>query len=59
MRKKLCYRKPAQVKEWIETGRSTYPVCPRCGIMLEREYVRFCDNCGQKLEWKVSAKMQK
>lgn len=28
-----------------------YPVCPRCGISLEREYQRFCDRCGQRLSW--------
>lgn len=28
-----------------------YPVCPRCGISLEREYQRFCDRCGQRLGW--------
>ena len=28
-----------------------YPICPRCGCMLTREYMRFCDCCGQKLEW--------
>ena len=27
------------------------PVCPRCGRSLEREYVSFCDRCGQKLGW--------
>lgn len=29
----------------------TFPVCPRCGTTLEREYQRFCDRCGQKLKW--------
>ena len=28
-----------------------YPLCPRCGHLLEREYMRFCDNCGQRLGW--------
>lgn len=30
----------------------TYPVCPRCRTTLEREYQRFCDRCGQKLNWR-------
>lgn len=28
-----------------------FPLCPRCKISLEREYVSFCDRCGQKLNW--------
>jgi len=29
-----------------------FPVCPGCGITLEREYQRYCDRCGQSLSWK-------
>lgn len=29
-----------------------YPLCPRCSCCLEREYMRFCDSCGQRLGWK-------
>ena len=29
----------------------TYPVCPRCKLTLDREYQRFCDRCGQRLDW--------
>lgn len=28
-----------------------YPVCPRCKQTFDREYQRFCDRCGQKLDW--------
>lgn len=28
-----------------------YYCCPRCGITLDREFVRFCDRCGQRLDW--------
>ena len=28
-----------------------YPLCPRCQRSLEREYMNFCDRCGQKLSW--------
>jgi len=29
----------------------TYPICPACRITLEREYQRYCDRCGQCLNW--------
>ena len=29
-----------------------YFVCPRCRVTLEREFVPFCDRCGQRLNWK-------
>ena len=29
-----------------------YYVCPRCGITLEREFVAYCDRCGQHLGWR-------
>lgn len=32
-------------------GGYCYPLCPRCGKSLDREYVGFCDRCGQKLRW--------
>ena len=28
-----------------------YPICPRCKRSMDREYVSFCDRCGQKLDW--------
>ena len=31
---------------------STYPLCPSCNLPMEREYQRFCDHCGQALDWK-------
>lgn len=30
---------------------SEYSICPRCEIPIEREYVNYCSNCGQKLSW--------
>lgn len=33
-------------------GGGAYPVCPRCGITLEREYQSYCDRCGQRLSWR-------
>ena len=29
-----------------------YPVCPQCGISIEREGQRFCSRCGQRLGWR-------
>lgn len=28
-----------------------YPICPRCHTSLEREYMGYCDRCGQALKW--------
>ena len=33
-------------------GAYTYPICPRCNTTLPREYLSFCDRCGQRLNWK-------
>ena len=33
-------------------GETGYYVCPRCHITLEREFMSFCDRCGQHLDWK-------
>lgn len=30
---------------------SGYPLCPRCDTAIEREYMQYCDRCGQKLGW--------
>lgn len=46
------YRIPMPVKEMIQyKNGDCYPVCPRCGVSMEREYVHFCDRCGQRLAW--------
>ena len=29
----------------------SYPICPRCDCSIDREYMRFCDRCGQRLGW--------
>lgn len=57
----LAYRTAmpvTEVKCFILSGRPTgYPVCPRCGMTVEREYQQFCDRCGQKLDWRSYGKM--
>lgn len=30
----------------------SYPVCPGCGHTIDREFMAYCDRCGQKLSWK-------
>ena len=49
----LAFRRPMAVTEALRfrTG-GTYPVCPRCGVTMEREYQNFCDRCGQRLGWR-------
>lgn len=51
----VSYRIPRQVtkcRTYRKGSQSTsYPVCPRCGICMEREYMAFCNRCGQKLAW--------
>lgn len=56
----LCFRVPAPVTHIralpCERGYTTYPICPRCGITFEREYQKYCDRCGQCLNWKDFSK---
>ena len=51
----LLYRRPMTVAEIrvfpLCQNTPTYPVCPRCGRTMEREYVAFCSRCGQMLDW--------
>ena len=51
-----AYRRPMKVSEYIlyrgTFGReSVFFLCPRCNITMEREYQRYCDRCGQRLNW--------
>ena len=50
----VAYRIPLPVVEIIlyKSGCS-YPICPRCRLSLEREYMEFCDRCGQHLSWEL------
>lgn len=49
------YRWPMQVTEIMVFtsifGDRGYYVCPRCKITLERDFMGFCDRCGQRLDW--------
>lgn len=33
-------------------------VCPRCHVTMDREYMNFCDRCGQHLGWKNLRKVR-
>ncbi len=47
------YRKQRYIEEIMVFPNGTgYYVCPRCHITLEREFVAYCDRCGQHLGWK-------
>ena len=46
------YRLPMQVTAvLVLTYGDSYPICPRCDRSIDREYMSFCDRCGQKLDW--------
>ena len=47
----VSYRIPRPVTKVIAYSKTSYPICPRCAVSLEREYMAFCDRCGQKLNW--------
>lgn len=50
--RELSFRVPMKVvdfKRFKVDG--CYSACPRCATTLDREYMNFCDRCGQKLEW--------
>ena len=55
----LAYRSPMRINA-VRGYRSfpaddSYPVCPRCDSTLDREYQKFCDRCGQYLDWSAYA----
>lgn len=52
----LTYRRSMPVREAVRYRcGGAFPVCPRCGYAMEREYQGFCDRCGQKLNWRSYA----
>lgn len=47
------YRKALLVQELVVfSDGACYYICPRCRITLDREFVSYCDRCGQRLGWK-------
>ena len=51
----LLYREPmavTQIRSYhYYSGLTGYPIFLRCGKTMEREYQRYCDRCGQCLDW--------
>lgn len=48
----ILYRIPMPVTEALLFSRGdSYPICPRCNSTIDREYMNFCDSCGQRLFW--------
>ncbi len=47
--------RPAKVTEYVllpaVEGKELYYLCPGCRLFLPREFMRFCDSCGQRLNW--------
>lgn len=49
----VSYRKPRSVIKVIQySDGNCFPVCPRCSISMDKEYMSYCDRCGQRLRWK-------
>ena len=46
------YRTPMQVTKLRKFRTTAYYICPRCNITIEREFMSYCDRCGQCLGWK-------
>lgn len=43
---------PMLVTQLMVFPDTAYYVCPNCKITLEREFMSYCDRCGQRLDWK-------
>lgn len=49
----VSYRIAMPVTKMVQysSGGYAYPICPRCRQSMDREYMSYCDRCGQKLSW--------
>ena len=57
--KQLEYRKKKRVTTIVDFGcNGCYAVCPMCNRLLDREYMNFCDCCGQNLSWRKFNKVK-
>ena len=59
----LTYRVPMEVKDAIGFPHwprdDIYYRCPRCQELLEREFMAYCSNCGQCLDWRSHPKAKR
>lgn len=49
------YRDPMMVTQMrIFSGQNVngYYICPRCHATMDREFMAYCDRCGQCLDWR-------
>ena len=46
------YRRPMLVTHLRLYSTTSYYICPRCNVTMEREFMAYCDRCGQSLNWK-------
>lgn len=51
--KELSFRTPRHVVEsvYFKQEKVSFSRCPRCAATLERDHMKYCDRCGQCLEW--------
>jgi|GEM_PF-6950937 len=61
--KALAYRTSKAVTHYYYLhdhlyGRMVFPICPSCDNGIEREYQKYCDECGQRLKWGSLGKLE-
>ena len=49
------FRIPKLVSDLMIFPDTSFFVCPQCGITLEREFMKYCDCCGQCLNLQIPA----
>ena len=57
--RELSFRDPMDVTEivYYRKNKASFAKCPRCMSPLDREYVSFCDRCGQRLSWNAQVRV--
>lgn len=52
----MTYRVPMMVQDVLVIRRfpenHIYHRCPRCQVLLARDFMAYCDRCGQCLDWR-------
>ena len=59
----MTYRVPMMVKDMVSFYHfpedDVYYCCPRCQELLPREFMAYCDRCGQCLDWREYRKSKR